>query len=196
MLSSDSSLSNVAGLALAVAVVTLVGLALLILMWVFRSGPLGILNDICNGAGALLSVGLALALYKQHQGPSQQLALPALIAVIVGALIAIVGSALVMSGTTGFFLAGMYTATGYALIGLWLLAFNYGNLGHPGPVTLGLITGVVMALGLAAIPSIFMGIDAFKDAAWHTWLGQVGFAGWAILYPIWCLRLWHLLRMM
>ena len=88
----------------------------------------------------------------------------------------------------------MYTMTGYALIGLWLLAVNFRAPWPQGLVTFGLIAGAVMVLGLAAIPSMFMRIDSFGDAAWHSWLGQVGFLGYAVLYPLWCLRLWSLLR--
>lgn len=193
MLSSNASTSSIAWLALAVAVVTLLGLALLIIMFMFGE-PFGTLNDICNGTAGLLSAALALALYPEHHARNPQLALAALIVVIIGAVTVVVGSVLIMSGTTGFFLAGMYTMTGYALIGLWLLALNNGSPWPHGLAAFGLIAGGVMALGLAALPSIFMGIDSFGAATWHTWLGQVGFLGWAVLYPIWCLRLWHLLR--
>ena len=194
MLSSHASNSTIAGLALAIGVVTLLGLVLLILMYAFSSGPLGLLNDICNGLEGLLSVALAAALLAQHQARSPHLAVPALSLVILGAALVVAGSVLVMSGATGFFLAGMYSMTGFALIGVWLLATSCRAPWPPSLVTLGLISGAVMALGFAAIPSIFLRIDSFGSAAWHTWLGQAGFLGWAVLYPIWCLRLWSLLR--
>ncbi|HEY5982702.1 MAG TPA: hypothetical protein VIU38_04455, partial [Anaerolineales bacterium] len=97
MFSSNASHSNIAWLAFAVGVITLLGLALLILMYVLKSGPLGMLNDICNGLGAALSVALAAALFSQHQARSPQLAVPTLILVVVGAIIAIAGSVLVIS---------------------------------------------------------------------------------------------------
>jgi hypothetical protein len=193
VLSSNASNSTIASLALAVGVVNLAGLLFLIIMAVVGS-PWGTLNDICNGVGAVLSVALALALHPQLRARDPRLAIAALVVVILGALIATLGSVLVMSGRTGFFLAGMYTMTGYALIGLWLLAVNRGGALPQALVLFGLIAGAVMVLGLAAIPSIFMRIDSFGTAAWHTWVGQMGFIGWAILYPIWCLRLWGLLR--
>ncbi|HEY5983626.1 MAG TPA: hypothetical protein VIU38_09150 [Anaerolineales bacterium] len=194
MLSSNATSSNISWLAFAVGAVTLLGLALLILMYVLKSGPLGMLNDICNGLGAALSVALAAALFSQHQARSPQLAVPTLILVVVGAIIAIAGSVLVISGATGFFLAGMYTMLGYALIGIWVLSLNHSAPWPASLTVLGLVAGGAMVLGLATIPSIFMRIDSFQAAAWHTWLGQVGFLGWAILYPIWCLRLWQVLR--
>jgi hypothetical protein len=194
VLSSNASNTTVASLALTIGVVMLLGLAFLILMYALSSGTLGMLNDVCNGLGALLSVALAFAMLQAHQARSPQLAVPGLILAIVGAIVVVVGSVLVMSRTTGFFLAGMYTMTGYAFIGFWLLALNYRAPWPASLVTLGVIAGAVMVLGLAAIPSIFLRIDSFTDAAWHTWLGQVGFLGWAILYPIWCIRVWQLLR--
>lgn len=194
MLSSNTSSSTIAWLALAIAAVTLLGLALLILMYTFSSGTLGMLNDMAIAIAALLSVALAWILYPLHQVRSPQLALPTLILAAVGAVIVVVGSVLSISGTTGFILAGLYMMVGNALLGLWLLSLNQASQWQHGLVILGLVTGAVMALGLAAIPGIFTGTDSFKDSSWLTWVGQMGFFGWAVLYPIWCLRLWNMLR--
>ena len=53
--------------------------------------------------------------------------------------------------------------TGYALIGLWLLGLAYLALRDhslpQGLAVFGLITGLILALGLVAIPGIFLGID-------------------------------------
>jgi hypothetical protein len=194
MLSSNTSDSTIAWLAFAIAAVTLLGLVLLILMYTFSSGPLGMLNDIAIAIAGLLSVALAWTLYPLHQLRSPQLALATLILVVVGAVIVAVGSVLSISGTTGFILAGLYMMVGNALVGLWLLSLNQGSPWQHSLVTLGLLTGGVMALGLAAIPGILTGTDSFKDSSWLTWVGQMGFFGWAVLYPIWCLGLWNMLR--
>ncbi|MFH1183809.1 MAG: hypothetical protein V1755_02070 [Chloroflexota bacterium] len=194
MLSSNASPSTTAWLALGAAAVTLLGLALLIIMAVFGE-PFGMLNDICIGIAAVLSAALAFVLYPVHYARSPQFAIAGLILTIAGAVIVVAGSVLSISGTTGFILAGLYMMVGNALIGLWLLGLNYGSPWPHGLVTFGLITGAVMALGLAAIPGIFMGTDSFETSSWLTWVGQMGFFGWAILYPIWCLRLWHTLRL-
>ena len=58
---------------------------------------------------------------------------------------------------------GLYTVTGYALIGLWLLGLAYlalqnHSLPH-GLAVFGLIIGVILAFGLVAIPGIFRGMD-------------------------------------
>jgi hypothetical protein len=195
VLSSNASNSTIASLALAVAVVTLLGLVLLILMFVLSSGPLGTLNDVTIIIAAWLSVALAWSLHSQHAARNPQLAAVALILTIVGAIIATYGSVLVISGRTGFLLAGLYMMVGNALIGVWLISLNRGASWPQGLIVLGLIAGAVMALGLAAIPGIVAQTDSFSASSWLTWVGQMGFFGWAILYPIWCLRLWALLRL-
>jgi hypothetical protein len=193
VLSTNTLNPTVAWLALAVAVVTLLGLALLIIMAIFGE-PFGMLNDICIALAALLSIALAWALFPVYHARNPQLALPLLILVIVGAIIVVVGSVLSVSGKTGFILAGLYMAAGNALIGLWVLSLNQGSPWPHGLVVLGLISGAVMALGLATVPGIFMRTDSFSGSSWLTWVGQMGFFGYAVLYPIWSLRLWHLLR--
>ena len=195
VLSSNASSSSTAWLALAVAAATVLGLILLILMYVLGSGLLGMLNDVVIGISALLSVALAWSLHAQHLARSPQLATPALILTILGAVIVIAGSVLSISGKTGFILAGLYMMVGYALIGLWLLSLNQGDPWPRGLVVFGLITGAVMALGMAAIPGILAGTDSFEASSWLTWIGQMGFFGWAVLYPIWALRLWNTLRL-
>lgn len=194
MLSSNASNSAIASLALAVAIVTILGLVLLILMFVLGSGPLGTLNDVSIIISAWLSVALAWSLHSQHAARNPELAILALILAVIGAVIATYGSVLVISGRTGFLLAGLYMMVGNALIGIWLLSLNRGATWPQGLVVLGLISGAVMVLGLAAIPGIVARTDSFADSSWLTWVGQMGFFGWAILYPIWCLRLWALVR--
>ena len=80
------------------------------------------------------------------------------------------------------------------MIGLWLLGLNYSawqgdSLPH-GLIIFGLISGVIMALGLVAIPGIFRGIDTqgyeltvFNAMWWTSTLGLL------VLYPIWCVLL-------
>lgn len=194
MLSSNASPSSAAWLSLAVAASTLLGLVLLILMYVFSNGFFGMLNDVVIGIAALLSVALAWSLHAGHLDRSPQLATLALVLTIIGAFIVIAGSALSITGTTGFVLAGLYMMVGNALIGLWLLSLNQGDPWPHGLVVFGLVTGAVMALGLATIPGIFAGTDSFEASSWLTWVGQMGFFGWAVLYPIWALRLWNVLR--
>jgi len=192
--SSDISSPTSARLAFAVAAVTLVGLVLLVLMYVLGNGTLGMLNDVTIVIAALLSVALAWSLHAQHAARSPQLATLTLILTIIGAIVVTVGSVLSTSGRTGFVLAGLYMMVGNALIGMWLLSLNQGSPWPQGLGILGLVTGGIMLLGLAAIPGIVARTDSFEASSWLTWVGQMGFFGWAVLYPIWALRLWILLR--
>jgi hypothetical protein len=194
VLSSNASNSTIASLALAVGIITLVGLLLLTLMYVLSSGPLGMLNDVSIIIAAWLSVALAWSLHSQHFARNPQLASLALILTVVGAIVATYGSFLSISGRTGFILAGLYMMVGNALIGIWLISLNRDSSWPQSLVVLGLIAGAVIVLGLAAIPGIITRTDSFSDSSWLTWVGQMGFFGWAILYPIWCLRLCSLLR--
>jgi len=81
---------------------------------------------------------------------------------------------------------------------LWLLGLNSSALqGNAWPHSLaimGLVCGAIMALGLAAVPGIFEGIDSMESATWLIkYIGQAGALGWLILYPIWCVWLGKIL---
>src|SRR5574341_1575192 len=87
----------------------------------------------------------------------------ALVIAMFGAILVVVGSALAISGVKGWFLSGLYMAAGNGMIGLWLLGLNYSalqdnSLPHS-LVIFGLISGVILALGLVTIPEIFRDID-------------------------------------
>jgi hypothetical protein len=178
--------------AIAAGVVALSGLAFLLLFFAIGQ-PFGTLNDLCIGLAAILSGVLAWMLVPVHQASSPHLSLLALILALVGALVVVAGSALVISGVTGWFLAGLYMTAGNALIGLWLLALSYSaRLSHPWPgglVVFGLVVGAILAVGLVAVPGIWRGIDAQDAAPWFVNAGFVGGLGWMILYPIWCIWL-------
>jgi hypothetical protein len=169
------------------------GLVFIILFFI-KGQPFGSLNDICNGLAAILSGVLAWLLYSLHDAQSWLLALIALILATLGAVIVAIGSVLVMSGKTGWFKAGLYTAAGNALIGLWLFGQNYSALNSTSwalsLAVFGLIVGGIMALGLVGIPGIFSGIDSQESASClFSYIGQAGGLGAIIFYPIWCIWL-------
>ena len=134
---------------------------------------------------------LAWEMYAWHRTQSPVGSALGLMAAMVGALLVVTGSVLVVSGKTGWFLAGLYSAAGIALIGLWLLGLNLSaQYAGPWPHRLsifGIIAGLAMALGLAVLPGIFKGLDSWDLAPWYVnYVGQAG--GWIgmLLYLVWC----------
>lgn len=188
---------TIAWIAAAAGVAGLLGLVFIILFFTVGQ-PFGTLNDICIGLAAVLSAILAWLCYPGHQAPAPLLSQAALVSALLGALVVVAGSVLVISGVTGWFLAGLYMAAGNALIGLWLLWLSSSALGNSswphGLVVLGIVCGAVMALGLFAVPGILGGIDSQESASWMVkYIGQAGALGWLVLYPIWCILLGRVL---
>jgi hypothetical protein len=174
--------------ALAVAVADLLAVACLIVFAIF-GGPFGTLNDVANAAVGILSAVLAWQFFLI--APSNKYGRFGLACAALGGVMMTTGSGLVIFEVTGWFLAGLVSAVGGALIGLWLLATNrIGSFppGQVGVVRLGVATGGIMALGLLAIPAVLGGVDDWESAAWYVTLAQANWLGTYLLYPIWCLR--------
>jgi hypothetical protein len=163
-----------------------------------RCGDFGLLNDVCNGVEAILSAVLAWALYPVYRAQSARSSGLTLIAARVGALIATIGSALIIFDFTGWYLAGLYTMFGYALVGVWLFGLNYAGLqSYWWPrrlAQLGLLTAICMALGFLAGPGILAGVDDTDAAPWFVNIGLLGSLGWMFVYPCWCLWLGNFAR--
>jgi hypothetical protein len=198
---STSSSEIIGRVAILTAVVAIVGLVFIALFYglIDRGGrPFGTLNDGCVALGGLLS-GLLVwrfhPLYRSHAPRASQFALAS---GLIGAALAPLGSCLVIFDITGWFLAGLVTTFGYALIGLWLLGLNNAALrwlAFPrGLAQFGRIAGAMMALGILAGPGILARTDAMESAPWFVLVALfVGGLGWNILYTIWCLWLGRLL---
>lgn len=179
--------------ALATGVMGLLALAFIILFFTIGQ-PFGTLNDICICFTAILSLILAWMLYPSYHGNSPLLSQIALVFALAGAIVVSAGSVLVISGITGWYLAGLYMAAGNAFIGLWLLGLNYSaqqtHSLSQGLVMSGIVVGIIMALGLLAIPGIVRGIDSWSSAPWYVnYVGQAGALGWLVLFPVWCIWL-------
>lgn len=135
--------------------------------------PFGTLNDIGNAALGLLSLTLAWLL------PTSRV----LVGVAaVGAVLTVVGTVLVVTGITGYYLAGLWSGAGFALIGAWL-AGSVRQVGRAG-----MVAGVVMLFGLIGVPGIFLGIDDLDTAPWWTFVAGFSWAGTYLLFPAWSLR--------
>jgi len=160
-------------------------------------GFFGLLNDVCNGVEAILSAVLAWRMHSWLRSQAPRLSGFTLIAAWVGALIATIGSVLIILDFTGWYLAALYTMFGYALVGLWLLDLNYVALQRfslPRRLAqLGLLTAVCTAIGFLAGPGILGGVDDADAAPWLVNLGLLGSLGWMFLYPYWCVWLGRLL---
>lgn len=152
--------------------------------------PYGTINDYFIGLTAIMSGILAWMLYSWHHTQAPLLSQFALGLALVGAAIVVIGVVLTLSGRTGFYMSGQLMAVGNALIGLWLIAISYSALSADifprALVIFGLISGVILALGLAAVPGIFQGLDTKSyaitatNAIWGT-----GTLGYFLLLPIW-----------
>jgi len=153
----------------------------------------GTVNDVFNGIIGISSAVLAWMLYAEFHAKSPLLSQIALTLAVIGAIFTIVGSVLVIKGFTGFVLAGWYSAIGFALIGLWLVAFCYsmqsGDALPHNLIIFGLVAGAFMAVGLIGIPGIFAGIDSMESMPWYLYIAFFGWLGTYILYPIWTIWL-------
>ncbi len=165
--------------AVSLAAVALLSCISLFLFFSF-DGPFGTINDAGNAMTALLCAALALLLHRSGGVTGTAIA-------CLGAASAVAGSYLVMSDTTGYFLAGLVSALGFALVGVWLVLVCRSD-DVPGRRS-GVAAGAVMALGLVNLPGVLQGLDD-QDSA-PRWLLAAGvcWAGTYLLLPIWALRL-------
>src|SRR5262249_28681317 len=140
---------------------------------------------------------LAWKMYPWLRSQASWLSGFTLIAAWVGALIAVIGSVLIIRDITGWYLAALYTMVGYALVGVWLFGLNYATMwSFPWPrhlAHLGLLTAACMAVGFLAGPGIPGGLDDPEVAPRFVNVGLLGGLGWMFLYPFWCLWLGRLL---
>lgn len=182
-------------LATTIAVVGLVNAATIFLMYTV-AGFFGPLNDLGVGiAGVLLAV-LAWRLAPEARRSSLNLAIAGVVAATVGAAVVVLGSLLVLTGRTGWFLAGHVTLFGYAILGPWVIGINLAarrDAWWPRfQTTLGLIAGVTMLCGYFATPAILNGLDDPGRAPWYVTVAYAGGVGWFLLLPVWCYRLGRL----
>lgn len=178
-------------IAVAIGSLTVATVISLVLFFVV-GGPFGLLNDIGNALIGILSAFLALRL-----AAAIGTGMLGVGAAILGALVTVIGSWLVITEATGFFLAGLVSSVGFALIGAWLLTLTWSPIGSmsSGLNTLGRVAGVAMLFGLVALPGILTGIDEMGAVPPWLWAFSISWLGIYILYPAWSLWLGrHVLR--
>lgn len=184
------------GIAILALVVGCTGIVALVSLVAFFAvgGPFGFINDVGNAALGVLAGTLAATWLRATTEPAARLRTTTALALVGGAA-AVVGSVLVIYDITGYFLAGLVSASGFALIGTWVIAANLAG-GAPLSITLtrrhsilGLFAGSVMLVGLVNVPGVMMGIDDQVTAP--LWLLAAGpcWGGTYLLLPIWCFGL-------
>ena len=181
--------------ALITGIIGLLSLVFIILFFTVGQ-PFGTLNDICIGLAGIASGVLAWMLFSGRQTSTSGLI--GLLLAIAGAAVVAIGSYLVISNIAGWYLAGLYMSAGNALIGIWLLLLNFSARGSDpwphGLIIFGVITGIIMLLGLVTIPGIFQRIDAWEAAPWYiNYIGLPSSLGYLVIYPLWCVLLGRVL---
>ena len=168
---------DIALLALFTAVVDVLAVVSLIAFFVTGRGAYGFFNDVANGAVGLLSI--VLAWFWVPGRPTRWSAL-ALAAATIGGVVMVAGSVLIIFDVTGWYLAGLVSSLGGALVGIWLLVSNRQlrqRLGLPrGLAYLGVTAGIFMIIGLLALPGVLAGIDDPQAAPLYVNAGLL--VGW------------------
>lgn len=192
MTTSGFSTATIGWMAIATGVSAILAVIFLLLMYTVKRW-FGRVNDYLNIIIGISSLILAWMLYAEHHSISPLVSQIALAIALVGTIFAIIGSILAISGRTDFVLAGWYSGIGYALIGLWLMAFCYsllrGDMLPHSLVIFGIITGAMMAIGLIGVPGTIAKIDSMESLPWYLYLAFFGWLGTYILYPIWAIWL-------
>lgn len=176
-------------LAVAVGVVA-AGSAVCLGTYYVIGGPFGTINDIANAATGILSGWMAWRLRRQISGRAANVVVGA---AFIGAAFTVLGSALVLSDTTGFFLAGLVSSVGFAGIGGWLVVVNRSvdeATAWPERLrALGVAAGALMAVGLVMAPGILLRLDDMEAAPPWMWIGFLGWLGTFIAYPVWAISM-------
>ena len=167
-------------------------LSVLTLILLYAGIPFfGPVNDLITTVAGILIAGLALQFHPLLREEIDGLALLLLLAAWAGAAAVAANSVLVAFGQMHWMVGGMYTAVGYALIGIWLLGLLVTLRGeiffNPGLVRLGLIAGAAMLFGFLSGPLLAGRLQLdIKPLAWIAYAAAG--AGW-VMFPIWCWRL-------
>ncbi len=181
-------------IAIAIAIAALVSIITLALL--YSNLPIfGPINDVTNAVGGLLSAFLIWQFHVLLREYAPRTATLFLLVGWAGSAAIIINSLLVAFGQLHWMTGGMYTAIGFGLHGICLLALlrliGPQPFLTPGLVRLGTVAAVSMLFGLLAGPLLAAGTSlTASPLVWVAYLGAG--AGW-LLYPVWCLLLgWRL----
>lgn len=150
----------------------------------------GPLNDLGIATAAVLQAVLAWRLQSRLGAPALRLALAA---AMVGAGVALVGAVLVISRTTDWFVAGVFSMLGYAFLGAWMISANrraHATEAWPAALaSFGILIGAITCVGFLALFAVAGGVGSPSSAPWYVWGAYANGVGWFLLLPIWNFRL-------
>ena len=176
-------------IAVAIAVTAVASIITLALLYAGLTifGPI---NDLTTALGGLLSALLVWQFHTMFHEHTPRTATLSLMAAWVGSTAIIINSLQVAFGQMDWMTGGMYTAIGFGLQAIWLLAVNHQLGSLPfltlGIVRLGTIAAVDMLFGLLAGPMLAAGVNFTQSPLVGIAFIGAG-AGW-LLYPVWCWR--------
>ena len=175
-------------MAIAIAAIALVVTLTLLYAGIPFFGPV---NDLITAASGILIIVFVWQFHQILREKSLALAIILMLIAWAGSLFIIGNSILVAFGRMDWKLGGMYTAVGYALIGIWfigmLLISKEQPFLTPGLARFGLIAGVCLLFGFLAGPLLAEKLNiAFKPLVWIAYAATG--VGW-IMFPVWCWRL-------
>ncbi|HET7901252.1 MAG TPA: hypothetical protein VFL59_08685 [Candidatus Nanopelagicales bacterium] len=175
--------------ALWTAVIGLAGLVALVLMGA-GLGFLGPVNDVLGGVTGLLALTLAVV-GRDLLPASPAVRTGALLAAVVGGVLVAAGSVLVLTGRTGWYLAGLWSALGWAFLGIWFLVLVLAlreDTGWPAWASVvGLVGAILMIVGFGVVPGIARAVDDWGQAGWQLVVPQAANALGSLLFLVWCL---------
>jgi hypothetical protein len=145
---------------------------------------------VANGLIGLLSLALAWLWVRNRRSGWATVSIAA---AALGAIVMVMGSLLIIFDITGWYLAGLVSSVGSALVGIWLLIANRLHRRAPelpgGLIFLGITTAIFMIVGWLALAGVSARIDDPQLAPWYVNAGLGNWMGTYLLYPAWCLWL-------
>lgn len=184
-------------LAIAMGVSILAGLGLngLSLLFFDRT-PLLTISAFMIFIGAFLNAMILWMLHQYSRLPSSWFSQLILATGIGGSLIVLIGATNDFINSvagydliTWFPLSQSIIVVGYGFVGIWLLLLNiHARIHHlwtPRLVWLGMIAGMIMAVGLFALPRVFIPAVSLNHEPVPEIGELIGFVGWILIYPIW-----------
>jgi len=167
---------------------------------IFSTTPLLAFRAFLILIGVLITLRFMWMIYLDFRTKSNWLNLCILVIGMIGSFIVFIGSSFeLLNDTVGYSLIIWFPLSqtlsiivvGYGFIGIWLLLLNYkARLRDAWPRGLGwmgIIAGIIMAIGLWAIPRVFIPYISLYHLIVPELGELVGHLGWMFFYPIWCI---------